>query len=67
MEIVEAERGKYRVLVSCGIPIIEARKEDSPFYVKQIIFIENVEDLKNLFVAIGSVLNQIYGSDEFGK
>jgi len=67
MEIVEAERGKYRVLVSCGIPIIEARKEDSPFYVKQIIFIENVEDLKNLFVAIGSVLNKIYGSDEFGK
>lgn len=65
--LVEAERGKYRVLVSCGIPIIEARKEDSPYYVKQSVFIENVEDLKNLFIAIASVLNQIYGGEEFGK
>ena len=61
----ESSRGKYHVFIVSGIPIIEARKEDSPYYVKQSVFIENVEDLKDLFVAIASVLNQVYDSDKF--
>lgn len=62
---VEASRGKYHVIVAVGKPIIEARKEDSTFYVPQPLFIENVDDLKDLFIAIASVLNQIYGTNQF--
>lgn len=61
----EALRGKYHVLLVGNGVVIEARKEDSPYYVKQNIFIENKEDLKDLFVAIASVLNQAYDTDEF--
>lgn len=62
---VESIRGKYRVVLAANQPIIEAKKEDSPYYVRQSIYIENVEDLKDLFIAIGSVLNKIYGTDQF--
>jgi len=61
----KSERGKYRVYVAEKKPIIEAKKDDSPFYIIQPIFMENVDDLKDLFVAIASVLNQIYDTDEF--
>lgn len=64
-QVTEASRGKYRVFIAAGQPVIEARKEDSPYYVRQPVFIENVEDLKDLFVAIASVLNQIYETDQF--
>jgi hypothetical protein len=55
----QSEVGKYRVIVSMGITVIEARKEDSPYYVKQSVLIENTKDLEDLFVAIGSVLDQV--------
>jgi hypothetical protein len=60
----QSEAGKYRVTVSVGRPTIEARREDSPFYVKQSLFIENVIDLENLFIAIGSVLDQVHNEDQ---
>jgi hypothetical protein len=65
--IIESSRGKYHVLISAGQVVIEAKKEDSPYYVKQSVFIENVEDLKDLFVTIASVLNQVYDSDTWNQ
>jgi hypothetical protein len=64
-KIVEAERGKYRVRTVGNKVIVEAKKDDSPYYVPQSIFIEGINDLKDLFVTIASVLNQIYGTDQF--
>jgi hypothetical protein len=61
----ESSRGKYHVLVVGDNIVIEAKKEDSPYYIKQSVFIENINDLKDLFVTIASVLNQIYDTDEF--
>ena len=61
----ESERGKYHVIVVGDNVVIEAKKEDSPYYVKQNIFIENIEDLRDLFVTIGSVLNQAYRDEPF--
>jgi hypothetical protein len=62
---VESSRGKYHVFMVEKLPVIEAKKDDSPFYLRQSILMEDVEDLKNLFIAIASVLNQIYDTDEF--
>lgn len=56
----ECTYGKYRVFVVSGLPIIEAKKEDSIYSVRQPIFIENINDLEDLFVAISSVINQIH-------
>jgi hypothetical protein len=61
----EAERGKYKVRAVGNKVVVEAKKDDSPYYVPQSIFIENISDLKDLFIAIASVLNQIYGTDQF--
>ncbi len=62
----ESSRGKYRVVVVKGHPpTIAAKKEDSPYYVPQNVFIENAQDLVDLFVCIASVLNQIYETDRF--
>lgn len=61
----EASRGKYHVLVVGENVVVEAKKEDSNYYVKQPIFIENTNDLIDLFVTIASVLNQIYDDDRF--
>jgi hypothetical protein len=61
----ESSRGKYHVLAIGNNVLVEARKEDSPFYIKQSVLIENIEDLKDLFVTIASVLNQAYATDQF--
>lgn len=64
----EACRGKYRVfLVEGQSPVIEAKKEDSVYYVKQPVFIEGVDDLLDLFVSLASLLKQIYDTDQFPK
>ena len=66
MEIkVESSRGKYHVFMVGRQPVIEAKKDDSPFYLRQDILMENIEDLKDLFITIASLLNQVYGTDEF--
>jgi hypothetical protein len=56
---IESERGKYKVQIVVGQPQIFARKDDSPFYIPQRVFMENVDDLKDLFTCIGSVLDQV--------
>jgi hypothetical protein len=56
---VECERGKYKVQIVVGQPQIFAKKDDSPYFVPQHVFIENIEDLRDLFTCIGSVLDQV--------
>jgi hypothetical protein len=65
MKTVESERGKYKVRVVGNKVIVEAKKDDSPYYVPQSIFVEGINDLKDLFIVIASVLNQIYDTDQF--
>lgn len=65
----EAGRGKYRVSFSPHAPIrkiikIETRDSDGK-YIDQLVDIDGVEDLKDLFISIASVLNQIYDTDYF--
>ena len=53
----ESKRGKYRVEVSDGKPVIEIYGSPSSLPV------QSVDDLKDLFIVIASVLNQIYDND----
>ena len=55
----ESRRGKYRAVVVDDKPSIELIDGTV------IHSLENVEDLLDLFVAVASVLNQIYDDDKF--
>ncbi len=61
----ESSRGKYKVFMVGRQPVIQAKRDDSPFYIRQSILVDGVDDLKDLFITIASVLNQIYDTDDF--
>lgn len=55
---IEAKRGCYTVKINHGHPLIEFCKEDSIYAVQQNIVIRDTHDLEDLWVAIGSALDQ---------
>lgn len=58
-----SECGRYRVEVTAsGKATLHVRAEDSPFFVpKQVV--ADVQDLSDLFTAIGSVLGEIHNDE----
>lgn len=60
--MLEAERGKYKVSIAHGEVFIDARKERNPLYFHEPVSIPSIEDLKDLFIAIGSALDQYYAT-----
>jgi hypothetical protein len=60
----ESECGRYRVEVRGKNIQILAKKDDSPFFVPQVVLFENLDDLSHLFTAIGAVLNQMCNGEQ---
>lgn len=64
---LESEVGNYRVEVHGEHVRILARKSDSPYFVPQSILVESINDLRDLYIAIGLVLNEYHNRENDGR